>query len=227
MRSGYTEGPLNKLPPIVWLLAAPIIIGELMFGLGQAGLFQNGIVWRPEALQRFAYDPNLMRAMMEAGVHPWKQMARVVTYPFVHGSFTHAAFVLVFILALGKMVGEVFRGWAVAVVFFASSILAALIYTALPFTQSALYGGYPAAYGLIGAFSFIQWTYLGHTRGNRMQAFQLIGFLMGIQLLFSVIFGGTDQWIADLAGFIVGFLVSFLVSPGGWGRVLAKLRNRR
>ncbi|WP_339113429.1 rhomboid family intramembrane serine protease [Thioclava sp. GXIMD2076] len=227
MRSGYNEGPLNKLPPIVWILAAPIIIGELMFGLGQAGLFQNGVVWRAEALQRFAYDPNLMRAMMEAGVHPWRQMARVVTYPFVHGSFTHAAFVLVFILALGKMVGEVFRGWAVAVVFFASSILAALIYTALPFTQGALYGGYPAAYGLIGAFSFIQWTYLGATRGNRMQAFQLIGFLMGIQLLFSLIFGGTDQWIADLSGFIVGFVVSFFVSPGGWGRVLAKLRNRR
>jgi rhomboid protease GluP len=39
--------------------------------------------------------------------------------------------VLVFLLALGKMVGEVFSGWAVLVVFFASAVAGALAFTVL------------------------------------------------------------------------------------------------
>ncbi|TQS73766.1 rhomboid family intramembrane serine protease [Rhodobacteraceae bacterium] len=226
MQPGYNEHPLNPLPPVIWLLAAPIIIGELMFGLGQAGLFANGVAWRLEALQRFAFDPNLLRFMFENGTFPLRQVTRIVTYPFVHGSFTQAAFVLVFVLALGKMVGEVFRGWAVAVVFFGSAIMGALVYTALPFTQTALYGGYPAAYGLIGAFSFMLWVRLGAERANRLQAFQLIGFLMALQLLFSLIFGATTDWIADLTGFITGFVLSFVVAPGGWRRLVSRMRQR-
>ena len=48
----------------------------------------------------------------------------------MHGSFTHALFVVVILLALGKMVGEVFRWWAVLVVFFGAAVVGALAYTA-------------------------------------------------------------------------------------------------
>jgi membrane associated rhomboid family serine protease len=61
---------------------------------------------------------------------------------------------------------------------------------------------------------------------NRYRAFTLIGFLMGIQLLFGALFGGNWEWVADLTGFAAGFVLSFLVSPGGPMRVLALIRQR-
>jgi membrane associated rhomboid family serine protease len=70
------------------------------------------------------------------------------------------------------------------------------------------------------------WVRLAGTGTNRYRAFSLIGALLLIQLLFGVLFGGTWDWVADLAGFATGFLLSFVVSPGGFGRVLAMIRQR-
>jgi membrane associated rhomboid family serine protease len=150
----------------------------------------------------------------------------LVSYPLIHLSFTHAAFVVVFLLALGKMVGEVFRLWAVLAVFFSATLAGAAAYTALPFITAPLIGGYPSVYGLIGAFTFLLWTNLANTGDNQYRAFSLIGILMAIQLLFGLIFGSGWEWVAELSGFAAGFLLSFLVSPGGWVRVRAKIRER-
>jgi len=162
--------PLNPLPMIVWVLALPIIAMEVVVGLGGAGIVggMEGAGWRLQALERFVFSPPLMQAMIDRGDYPLLQIMRLVTYPFVHGATTHALFVVVILLALGKMVGEVFRWWAVS----------------------------------------------------------LIGFLLGIQLLFGLLFGGGWEWVADLTGFAAGFLLSFVVSPGGWSRVRDRLRQR-
>ncbi len=49
---------------------------------------------------------------------------------------------------------------------------------------------------------------------------------MAIQFVFGMLFGGGYYWVAELAGFVAGFLLSFIVSPGGWGRVMQRLRRR-
>ncbi|MBC7147272.1 MAG: rhomboid family intramembrane serine protease [Thioclava marina] len=228
MRDGYDENPVNPLPPVVWLLALPIIATELFFAMGSSGLIggPGAAGWRLDALQKFAFSPQLMRAMVETGQYPPEHLMRLVTYPFVNASVTQAIFVLVFLLALGKMVGEVFSNLAVAVVFLGASIAGALIYGAMPFTEIGLYGGYPGDYGLIGAFTWILWTRLGQENANQLRAFSLIGALMGIQLIFAMIFGAQPDWIADIAGFATGFVLSFLVAPGGMKRTLARLRRR-
>ncbi|AQS49200.1 rhomboid family intramembrane serine protease [Thioclava nitratireducens] len=228
MRDGYDEHPMNPLPPVVWLLALPIIATELFFAMGQSGLIGGAQAagWRLDALQKFAFSPQVMRAMVQTGQYPPEQMMRILTYPFVNASVTQAIFVLVFLLALGKMVGEVFSGLAVAIVFFGATILGALVYAALPFTQIGLYGGYPGDYGLIGAFTWILWTRLGQENANQFRAFSLIGALMGIQLLFAMIFGARPDWIADIVGFVAGFVLSFFVAPGGMQRTLQRLRRR-
>ena len=156
---------------------------------------------------------------MRRGNYPAEHLLRLVSYPLVHLSFTHALFVVVFLLALGKMVGEVFRWWAVLAVFFGAGLAGALAYTALPMIHAPLIGGYPPVYGLIGAFTFLLWTNLAAQRPTQYRAFSLIGLLMGIQLLFGLLFGGGWDWVAELAGFVAGFLLSFVVSPGGWARV--------
>ena len=56
--------------------------------------------------------PELLQYQWETGGHPLEGLPRLVTYPLVHGSFTHALFAVVMLLALGKMVGEIFRWWA-------------------------------------------------------------------------------------------------------------------
>jgi membrane associated rhomboid family serine protease len=135
-------------------------------------------------------------------------------------------FVVVILLALGKFTGEVFRWWAILVVFFGSAIGAALVYTAVTGLSAPLVGGYPATYGLIGAFTFLLWVRLTRLGESGLGAFTLIGLLMVTQLLFGLLFGGGMGWVADLAGFVVGFLLSFLVAPGGGTRVLSRLRRR-
>ena len=228
MQDNLNAPPLNPLPPIVWLLALPMIAMEVVVSLGAGGVVggPKAIGWRSEAIQRFAFSPDYMRQMFEQHLYPLDGMVRLLTYPFVHGSLTHALFVVVMLLALGKMVGEVFRWWGVLAVFFGAAIVGALVYTAVPFTTVALIGAYPPVYGLIGAFTFLLWIRLAAVGANQNRAFLMIGFLLGTQLVFGLAFGGGFDWIADLAGFTTGFLLSFVVSPGGWGRVRNRLRQR-
>ena len=220
--------PLNPLPPVVWALALPIIAMEVVVNLGARGLAggPDAVGWRLDAVQRFAFSPDLMRQMIDQSAFPPEQLMRIVTYPVIHSSFTHALFVIVILLAIGKMVGEVFRWWAVLVVFFGAAIAGALAYTLIPGLRAPLIGGYPPVYGLIGGFTFLLWVNLAAVGANKYRAFSLIGFLLGIQLVFGLIFGGGWEWVADLSGFLAGFFLSFVVSPGGWERVRDKLRHR-
>ena len=228
MRPGYDETPLNPLPPVVWLILLPIVAMEVVLSAGGLGLAggQAGIGWRSEALQRFALSPVMLDQMWQAGQVSTDYLMRFVTYAFVHGNLTHAVFAAVFVLALGKFVGEVFRAWAVAVVFLGAVLAGGLAYSLVPGLKIALYGAYPGAYGLIGAFTYILWARLGAQHAQRGRAFSLIGFLLGIQLLFGALFGGAPDWIADLAGFAAGFLLSFAVAPGGPAHLLRVIRQR-
>lgn len=225
----HNAPPLNPLPWVVWAIALPIIAMEAVVALAGASLLggAEGVGWRLQAVERFAFSPDYLRYMIEIGSYPPEALMRLVSYPLVHMTTMHAVFVVVILLALGKMVGEVFRWWAVLLIFFGSAALAAIVYTLiLPGVSQPLIGGYPAVYGLIGGFTFLLWVNLAAVGANRYRAFTLIGLLLGVQLVFGLLFGGGWEWVADVSGFVVGFLMSFLVSPGGWARVLGKLRQR-
>lgn len=222
------DGPINPLPWVVWVLALPMVAMEVVMAAGASGLVSDptAVGWRLGAVERFGFFPGVFRAMLEANEWPLRHVMRFVTYPFIHGSTTHALFAIVILLALGKMVGEAFRWWAVLLVFFGAAIAGACVYTLVPWVQQPIFGAYPPVYGLIGGFTFLLWVRLAGTGDNRYRAFSLIGFLLGIQLVFGALFGGTLEWVADLTGFAVGFGLSFVVSPGGWGRVMARIRQR-
>jgi membrane associated rhomboid family serine protease len=221
------ELPLNPLPPVVWALALPMIVLESVLQLADAGLLggAQGVGWRLTVLTRMAFDPGQLAWMWETGRFLPQELARLLAYSFAHTSLSHAAFVVVFVLALGKFTGEVFRPLPLALLFLGSAAGAALIYTLTGQVQ-ALVGGYPGAFGLIGAFTFILWLRLGASGAPTWRAFSLIGMLMLVRLVFGVFFGTDASWIADLAGFAVGFGLSFLLVPGGPRRLLDHLRNR-
>ena len=109
--------------------------------------------------------------------------------------------------------------------FFAASICGAFVWALTKTDAGLLIGGYPGAYGLIGAFSYILWVQLRSVGQPQIRAFQLIGFLMMIRLVLGLLFGSDGVWIAELTGFVVGFSLSFIVSPGGFVRLRAFIRG--
>ncbi|WP_124111352.1 rhomboid family intramembrane serine protease [Palleronia sp. THAF1] len=224
----HNASPFNALPPVVVALTIAICAIELIFQAGRVGIIggASGVGLRIDALNAFAFSPQLWERMWDTGQFPPRELLRLVSYSFVHLGFTHLLFVAVFLLALGKMVSESFGPLPVLAIWVVSAVTGALVYGAIPGVRTALVGGYPAVYGLIGAYTFLLWTGLGAMGEQRIRAFTLIAFLLGIQLAFGLLFGGGLDWIADIAGFAAGFLLSFVVSPGGWSRVLQKLRNR-
>lgn len=218
---------VNPLPPVVAALFFIIMGIEVIFQLGTRGILggPGAVGWRLEAIQTYAFSGDVFHWMMQNNRWPPEQLIRFVSYPFVHASFTHALFVGVFLLAMGKMVAEVFGNAAFLAIFFVSGIGGALAYALLLNDPIPLIGGFPPVYGLIGAFTYILWRSLSTVGANQARAFSLISILMGIQLVFGLLFGVQNDWVADLAGFATGFGLSFFVSPGGWARMRGRIRH--
>jgi membrane associated rhomboid family serine protease len=221
--------PFNPLPKVIIALAVLIGSVELMFQAAEAGYIGGpmGIGWRLAAFTRFGVIDGVFSWMWTNQTYPAGQVLRLLTYPFLHLGFAHALFVVVFILAIGKFVAEVFSPLSVLIIFFASAMIGALGYVIILDGTYALVGGYPAVYGLIGAFTWIKFRVLRAGGENAARAFQLIALFMAIQLLYKVLFGGTNEWLAELIGFGVGFGLSPLVGPGGTVRVRSWVERMR
>ncbi|MFT4151590.1 MAG: rhomboid family intramembrane serine protease [Paracoccaceae bacterium] len=233
------NAPINPLPWVVWLLALPLIAVEVVLGLGQAGIAggPEAIGWRMQAVQQFAFVPDALWWMVENRRLQPDLLARILCYPVINGSFTSALFAGAMLLALGKMVGEVMRWWAVLAVFFAGAIVAALAFALVARPGFPLFGTFPPIYALIGAFTWLLWQRRRAMGANRVGAFRMIGFLLAIQPIFALmgwILNPQPEvewywlwiWIADLAGFATGFGLAILLVPGGWGSLMARMRSR-
>ncbi len=221
------ESPVNPLPPVVVALVLVIAGIELTFTMGARGLVggPEAVGWRLAALQQYAFSGQILDWMVETGRWPPEHVIRLVSYAFVHGSFTHALFACVMLLALGKIVGEAVGSVAVLAIFVVSGIGGALAYALVLDTPVPLIGAFPPVYGLIGGFTYLLWVRLGDFGAPQMRAFTLIGVLLLVQLLFGLILGGTPDWVADLGGFAVGFALIIVLVPGGWQRLLDRLRR--
>ncbi|SDI29479.1 Rhomboid family protein [Lutimaribacter saemankumensis] len=219
--------PVNPLPPVVTALFLAIMGIEAVFSLGAYGLAggAQAVGWRVAAIQDYGFSSDVFRWMLENGRYPPEHMMRFLTYAFVHGTFTHALFVGVMLLAMGKFVGEVLAQWAILAVFVVGTVAGALAHGIFIEAQPWLVGGFPGVYGLIGAFTYLLYVRLVSKGSNGARAFALIGFLMAIKLVFGLLFGADATWLADLAGFFAGFAVTIVLAPGGWARLRARLRH--
>lgn len=226
MSEYHDPSPINPLPPAVWLLFIAIALPELAFSAGEAGLIggPQAVGWRLNALNDYAFSGQAFDFMLQNGRFLPEHVLRFLTYPFVFGSFTSTIFAGVILLAMGKMVGEVLGSFAVVLMFFLSGIFGALVF-GLVTNEAWLIGAYPCVYGLIGTYTFLYWQRQVANGGPQGQAFMLIGVLMGIQLVFGVLFGGGYEWAGELSGFIAGFALTAFVVPGGMRRLLGAMRR--
>ena len=224
----HSQPFFNALPPAVVALALAVFAVEVPISAGERGYVggPEAIGWRVEAMRDFAFFPAVLEWVFETGSWTSPELLRFLTYPFVHLSFTHAIFVIVFLMALGKLVGEVFGNLAVLTIFFGCAVFGALVYAGLTGDTRQLTGGYPSVYGLIGGYTFLLWTSYGAAGENQYRAFTLIGFLLGLQLLFGVLFGASNDWVAEVAGFALGFGLGPFLARGGFRHLLARLRQR-
>jgi membrane associated rhomboid family serine protease len=219
--------PVNPLPPVVVILFLALVLPEAAFFLGEKGLVggAEAVGWRLAAIEKYGFSGDIFDWMLTNGRWLPEHMARFVTYPFVHTSFTGTLFAAVFLLALGKMVGETMGQFTVATLFVGGGVFGALVYAVLLNDPAWLVGAFPSAYGLIGGYSFVLWHQLNARGEQQARAFSLIAMLMGIQLLWGALFGGNMSWLADLSGFVFGFAASTILVPGGVARVIRALRR--
>lgn len=228
MSSPENHSPVNVVPPLVVALFLIIIGLEAAFSLGARGMVggPEAIGWRSYAIQAYGFSNRAMAWMLENQILRPDYLIRFVSYPFIHVSFTHALFAGVMTLALGKFVGERMPQWAVLVLFFGSSVLGALTFGLILPDGPGLIGAFPGIYGLIGGFTYLMWLRLGEMGAQQARAFTLIGVLLGLQLIFGLLFGAGTTWIADVAGFVFGFVLSFVLAPGGFGKLREKIRHQ-
>ncbi len=222
------QPPINPLPPAVWLLAGPMIALEVIFNLGAARMLggAEAIGWRNHAIESYGVWPAYWRQQADAGAFDLELISRFFTFPYLHLNTSHAIFAIVILLALGKFVGDVFGNLATLTVYFVSGAIGALVYASIPAVEQPMFGAYPGDYGLIGAFTYMLWLRGMGTGVQQYRAFSMIGFLLGMQLIFGLLFGGGSDWIADLAAFVAGFILSFAVAPGGIARLRQLFRQR-
>ncbi|TNC73013.1 rhomboid family intramembrane serine protease [Rubellimicrobium roseum] len=221
------QSPVNPVPPAVVALVLVLGLTEAALSLGGAGLAggPGAVGWRVALIERFAVSPAVVDyALMGRWDGPL--LLRFVAYPFVHGSVMHALFAGALLLALGKFVAEGMGQAAALAVFVAGTVGGALGFGLLLDGAQPLFGAYPGIYGLIGAFTYLTWLRLGQVGENRLMAFRMIGMLLAIQLVFAALFGGSPQWVGDVAGFVAGGLAAVAVAPGGLRALRARLRAR-
>ena len=212
--------PINPLPWVVVLLVVAIGGIELVFQAAEAGYLggQQGIGWRLAMVQKYAFSDTMFDWMRINGLYSADNILRFFSYSFIHQTFMHAVFAVVFVLAIGKFVAEVINPFAVLAIFFGSAAGAAAIYSIALDQQYAMIGAYPAIYGLIGAFTWLRFTALQGNGQSGLRAFNLIIFFMCIAIFYKIVFGGTNEWLAELMGFFIGFLLTIVFAPNGQAR---------
>ena len=121
--------PVNPLPQVVILLAVMIAVPEVIFQLGELGLIGGpaGATWRIVIAEKYAFSNAAVFWMWDTAQYPISILIRFLTYMFIHANFVAALFSLVFVLALGKFVGERMASASVLVIYLGSGVLGALL----------------------------------------------------------------------------------------------------
>ena len=220
--------PFNALPPLVVLLALAIVGIEAVFQLANYGIIggPRGVGWRVAAIEQYGFSPVVLDRVLVSGDYSFEMLRRFVTYTLVNVQLTQVAFCSALILALGKFTSEYYGSVKVVILYLATSIAGAVALGLAVDSNYPLVGAFTPAYGLIGAYTYALWLRLGEAGQNQILAFRLIGFLLLIQLIFGLIFGGNNQWISEISGFFAGFILSTILAPGGWSSLVTRMRQR-
>ena len=216
MEHNNVNSPLiNPLPPVILIITLLLVVVEIIFQIVEVGLlssFSNEIT-RNNVIVNYAFFGSLQDWMISNLNFKWSFLCRYFTFPFIHFNFLQTVIAIVMFLALGKMVCEVYNGFLFLILIISSSFCGAFFYGLILDDQFPLVGAFPAIYGLIGAYTYLLWVSMKFLGARSANAFILVAVLLGIQIIFKVVFNGSNDWVADLFGFLTGFLFASLIQP--------------
>lgn len=226
------RGVFGPVPGPVWMLVLAVLAVEAVLQAGAAGLIggPEAIGWRQATLQRHGFSGAQWQWLVETGRWRGPEALRPFSFGFVQTGGLQAIFVAVLLLALGKAAGEMLAGWAVLALALGAGAAGALAATALWPQPAWLAGGYPAVFGLLGAFARAAWTARGLFSGTeatpRGRALALVAVVLGLRLALGLAAGQAQDAVADLAAFGTGVVLAGLLAPGNGAWLLARLRRR-
>ncbi|MCC5991247.1 MAG: rhomboid family intramembrane serine protease [Rhodobacteraceae bacterium] len=213
---------LAPLPWAVWLLALPIIGGELAFWAGAQGLvaWPEASLWRVQAQERVAVSPALQGWMWETGQMQARNLARYLLYGFVQTGPAQAALVVVIIAALGKHCAARLGNARLLGMVLAAQAGGAVLFGWMAEGVALLIGGAALIFALAGCFAAIAW-HEAESRRALWIALALPLMLILVRLGLSVVTGGM-VWLADICACLIALALAHLARPG----LLIRLRRR-
>lgn len=226
-----TTAIFNPISWVVIILTLMIVGVEVVLQLGERGIIGGvqGATWRIYLLRNFAFHDAVFEHIVQNRRVELATLWPFLTYPFLHLSIGHVAIGATIFPAMGKTISEKFSNIAVVVLFVACSVVGALVFGIFSNQSFPLVGAYPAVYGFISAYTWIEYNRLKALGKSTWPAFQLILMLLVIRAVFAIFFGMRNSWTADFSGLLTGFLLSFVLAPDGRERIrswIAAARNR-
>ncbi len=226
-----TTAIFNPTSWVVIILTLMIVGVEVILQLGERGIIGGvqGATWRIYLLRNFAFHDAVFEHILQNRRVEAATLWPFFTYPFLHLGIGHMAVAATIFLAMGKTISEKFSNMAVVVLFVSCSIVGALVFGVFSNQAFPLVGSYPAVYGFISAYTWIEYTRLKALNESTWPAFRLIALLLLIRGVFALFYGVPNSWTADFSGLITGFLLSFVLAPDGRERIkgwIAAARNR-
>ena len=220
-QSPYTIPPFNPINPVVVVLTLMIVGTEIALQLADRGVIGgiNGSGWRNYLLVNFAFHDAVFEHIVQTRQIEFAVIWPFFTYPFIHLGIGHVAIGATLFIAMGKTISENFSGIAVFVLFIACSLVGALVFGAVTEPGFPLVGAYPAVYGFIAAYTWIEYARLKKAGESVIPAFRLIFMLLVFRTVFALFIGLRGSWPADFSGLITGFLLSFVLAPDGRERI--------
>ncbi len=193
------------MPRVV--LALVTVIGglELLFSAAETGLAAGliSVDSRQAAIQGFSfYEPLLVQQFSVSilGV----EWYRLISYAFVHSHFTSAVFSAVFVLAFGNLLARNMPALHVLGIFFAGTVVGALTFALFLDARYPLLGSSPGFFAMFGGILGVMFVTSGGQVDRRLLSIPL--FLIGLQVIARLVFGGPDYWLADIAGCLAGLI---------------------
>ncbi|NOR62816.1 MAG: rhomboid family intramembrane serine protease [Rhodobacteraceae bacterium] len=224
------QAAFNPVSPIVVVLVVAIVGIELVFQAAEHGLIGGPLAggWRIEMMRFFGFHKAVFDHIVQGGEIEPKVVWPFLSYLFIHQSFMQMLIVSALILAMGKMISEMFSGLAVLVLFVVCGLAGALVFGLYSKEGGfPLSGAYPVFYGFIGTYTWIQ-IYALRAKGlSILPAFSAVGMFIVLRSGFALYFGVPNDWMADLTGLLTGFFLAFILAPDGKDRIKGWVRALR
>lgn len=212
----------NPVSPIVVVLVVAMVAIELVFQAAEHRLIGGPLAegWRVEMMRFFGFHKAVFDHVLTGGEIEPKVIWPFLSYLFIHKSFMHMLIGSALILAMGKLISDMFSGLAVLVLFIVCGLTGALAFGLFSKVGGfPLIGVYPVFYGFIGTYTWIRIFDLRAQGQSILPAFSAVGMFLFFRGSLSLYVGVSNDWMADLTGLVTGFLLAYILAPDGKDRI--------